>query len=76
MLASQKAKAEKLLDDRRATLQSNLNASNLAQAVGKKTPVTNINELQYPMHEDLDSFIIFETRPRKKKKWCKCKKPF
>ena len=76
MLASQKAKAEKLLDDRRATLQSNLNASNLAQAVGKKTPVTNINELQYPMHEDLDSFIIFETRPRKKRSGANAKNLF
>ena len=76
MLASQKAKAEKLLDDRRATLQSNLNASNLAQAVGKKTPVEAIHDLQYPMNEDLDSFIIFETRPRKKRKGANTKNLF
>jgi hypothetical protein len=76
MLASQKAKAEKLLDDRRATLQSNLNASNLAQAVGKKTPVSAIHDLQYPMNEDLDSFIIFETRPRKKRKGANAKNLF
>ena len=65
MLASQKAKAEKLLDDRRASLQANLNASNIAKSVSKKSPVMQEIELQYPLSEDLDSFIIFQTRPRK-----------
>jgi hypothetical protein len=65
MLASQKAKAEKLLDDRRASLQANLNASNIAKSVSKKSPVLKETDLQYPLSEDLDSFIIFQTRPRK-----------
>ena len=65
MLESEKAKAQKLLDDRRATLQTNLNASNLAKAVSKKDPVSNIRDLTYPVGEDLDSYIVFETRPRK-----------
>lgn len=65
MLASEKAKAQKLLDDRRATLQTNLNASNLSKSVAKKPPVKNIRDLTYPVGEDLDSYIVFETRPRK-----------
>ena len=65
MLASQKAKAEKLLDDRRASLQTNKNASNIAKSVSKKSPVMQEIDLQYPLSEDLDSFIIFQTRPRK-----------
>lgn len=67
MLESEKAKAQKLLDDRRATLQNNLNASNLSKSVAKKSPVANIRDLTYPVGEDLDSYIVFETRPRKTK---------
>lgn len=67
MLKSQKAKAEKLLDDRRASLQANENASNLAKAIGKQVPADAMYELQYPLNEDLDSFLLFTTRKRKKR---------
>lgn len=76
MLAAEKAKAQKLLDDRRATLQSNLNASNLAKSVSKKNPVANIRDLTYPVGEDLDSYIVFETRPRKTRKGANAKNLF
>ena len=76
MLASEKAKAQKLLDDRRATLQSNLNASNLSKSVAKKSPVANIRDLTYPVGEDLDSYIVFETRPRKTRKGSNAKNLF
>ena len=76
MLAAEKAKAQKLLDDRRATLQSNLNASNLAKSVSKKSPVANIRDLTYPVGEDLDSYIVFETRPRKSRKGANAKNLF
>ena len=76
MLASEKAKAQKLLDDRRATLQSNLNASNLSKSVAKKSPVANIRDLTYPVGEDLDSYIVFETRPRRTRKGSNAKNLF
>lgn len=76
MLAAEKAKAQKLLDDRRATLQSNLNASNLAKSVAKKDPVSNIRDLTYPVGEDLDSYIVFETRPRRTRKGANAKNLF
>jgi hypothetical protein len=76
MLASEKAKAQKLLDDRRATLQTNLNASNISKSVGKKPPVKIIRELMYPVGEDLDSYIVFETRPRKAREGSNAKNIF
>ena len=76
MLAAEKAKAQKLLDDRRATLQSNLNASNLSKSVAKKSPVANIRDLTYPVGEDLDSYIVFETRPRRTRKGSNAKNLF
>ena len=66
MLASEKAKAEKLLDDRRSSLQANLDASNQARQSARKVPLTKTRDLQYPL-EALDSYIIFTTRPRKKR---------
>lgn len=76
MLESEKAKAQKLLDDRRATLQTNLNASNLSKSIAKKTPVSNIRDLTYPVGEDLDSYIVFETRPRKAREGSNAKNIF
>lgn len=66
MLASEKAKAEKLLDDRRSSLQANLDASNQARQSARKVPLTKTRDLQYPL-EALDSYIVFTTRPRKKR---------
>lgn len=66
MLASEKAKAEKLLDDRRASLQSNLDASNKARQSARSVPLTKTRDLQYPL-ESLDSYVVFTTRPRKKR---------
>jgi hypothetical protein len=70
MLASEKAKAEKLLDDRRSSLQANLDASNQARQSARKVPLTKTRDLQYPL-ESLDSYIIFTTRPRKKREGTK-----
>jgi hypothetical protein len=70
MLASEKAKAEKLLDDRRSSLQANLDASNQARQSARKVPLTKTRDLQYPL-EALDSYIIFTTRPRKKREGTK-----
>lgn len=66
MLESEKAKAEKLLDDRRSSLQANLDSSNQARQAARKVPLTKTRDLQYPL-EALDSYIIFTTRPRKKR---------
>jgi len=70
MLESEKAKAEKLLDDRRSSLQANLDASNQARQSARKVPLTKTRDLQYPL-EALDSYIIFTTRPRKKREGTK-----
>lgn len=70
MLASEKAKAEKLLDDRRASLQSNLDASNKARQSARSVPLTKTRDLQYPL-ESLDSYVVFTTRPRKKREGTK-----
>lgn len=70
MLASEKAKAEKLLDDRRSSLQANLDSSNQARQAARKVPLKKTRDLQYPL-EALDSYIVFTTRPRKKREGTK-----
>lgn len=64
-LEQQSAEAERTLEKRRLTLQKNLKATNSATNVAKQAPQTVINELQYPIHDELDNYIIFSIRPRK-----------
>jgi hypothetical protein len=66
MLASEKAKSENLLNERRASLQKNQDASNVARQAAREVPLTITRDLQYPI-ESLDSYIVFTTRPRKRR---------
>lgn len=63
-LKEQAEKATQTLDRRRKSLQKNLTAKNSGKIASKKNPVESTIELQYPLKENLDNWMIFTTRPR------------
>lgn len=64
-LEQQAAEAERVLEKRRLTLQKGLSSTNVATRISKQSPETIVRELQYPLEDELDNFIIFSIRPRK-----------
>ena len=63
-LKEQAEKATQTLDKRRKSLQKNLTAKNSGKTASKKNPVDTVIELQYPLKENLDNWMVFTTRPR------------
>lgn len=64
-LKEQGAIAERNLEKRRNSLKKNLEAANSAKKTAKDSAQTTFVELQYPLLEGLDNYIVFRTRPRK-----------
>lgn len=62
-LAQQAEEAQATLDKRRSSLEKN-KASKQAKQQGKKSPETRVRELQYPIGEELQNFLVFTTLPR------------
>lgn len=63
-LKSQSEEATKILAKRRASLQRNLTAKATQKAAAKTIPKGETLELQYPLKENLDNWIVFSTRKR------------
>lgn len=66
-LKEQAAEAERTLEKRRATLEKSVDATNSAKKLAKSGAETSVAELQYPLSDGLENFIVFRTRPRKKR---------
>ena len=66
-LQEQAEKARQDLENRRQTLQKGLSAKNSAKKKAK-APKPGFIDLDYPIDSDYDNHIVFETRPRKKRK--------
>jgi len=62
-LAQQAEEAQATLDKRRSSLEKN-KASKQAKQQGKKSPETRVRELQYPIGEELQNYLVFTTLPR------------
>lgn len=65
LLKEQSAEAERVLEQRRSSLQKNLGATNSSKKAAKEIATSSTFELQYPLNDDLENFIVFRTRPRK-----------
>lgn len=63
-LGEQAREARESLDDRRKSLESQINSSTSNKGFAKANPAQSFRDLQYPL-EDLDNWIVFTTRPRK-----------
>lgn len=63
-LEAQAEVAKQTLDKRRASLQKSLNANNLSKNKAKKSPEGSPIELQYPLNEEHDNYIVFSSRQR------------
>lgn len=64
-LKEQAAQAERTLEQRRTSLEKNISASNSSKKVAKDTASSSYIELQYPLQDGLENFLVFRTRPRK-----------
>lgn len=64
-LREQAAEAERVLEQRRTSLEKNLSATNNSTKKAKEIAQTSVFELQYPLNDDYENFIVFRTRPRK-----------
>ena len=62
-LAQQKLEAENTLNNRRASLEKS-RQSVKSKKYAKASPETKVRELQYPIGDGVENFIIFETLPR------------
>ena len=62
-LAQQAEAAQATLDKRRSSLEKN-KSSKQAKQQAKKSPEVRVKELQYPIGEELQNFLIFTTLPR------------
>ena len=66
-LQEQAEENRRKLEERRASLQKELSSANKTQSKAKRAPKDAAVDLQYPVAGDFDNFIIFTTRPRKKR---------
>jgi len=65
-LQQQAEESRKALEDRRSSLQSQLNSSAKAGKKAKRNPDRGTIDLQYPLNGgDIDNFLVFNTRKRK-----------
>mgnify|MGYP001228669253 FL=1 len=65
-LGEAKAEAEKLIKERRASLEKSLGAKNRkASGYLKQTPAGQDVELVYPLHDDLANYLVFDIRGRR-----------
>lgn len=62
-LAQQAEEAQATLDKRRSSLEKN-KSSKQAKQQAKKSPELSVNEMQYPIGEELQNFLVFTTLPR------------
>jgi hypothetical protein len=65
-LGEQAREARESLEERRSSLESQISSSTQNKGFAKANPATSFTDLQYPL-EDLDNWIVFTTRPRKKR---------
>ena len=63
-LKEQAEKARRLLSDRKASLEKALDPNNAKKKKSKKSPPGGYIELEYPLHDKLENYIVFSTRPR------------
>ena len=58
-------KSERVLEQRRSSLQKGLDSANTARSKAKERPVGKEEELIYPADEILENYLVFSMRPRK-----------
>jgi hypothetical protein len=58
-------KSERVLEQRRASLQEGLDSANAAKSTAKSKPAGADVEMVYPTDEILENYIVFNMRPRK-----------
>ena len=66
-LQAQAEEGRRKLEERRATLQKSLDSATKAKGKAKRAPSGSAEDLQYPMDGDIDNFLLFTTRERKKR---------
>ena len=66
-LQEQAEENRRKLEERRASLQKELSSANKTKSKAKRAPKDATVDLQYPVAGDFDNFIVFTTRPRKKR---------
>jgi len=63
-LEAQAEIAKQTLDKRKSSLQKSLDANNTAKNKAKKSPDSPYIEMQYPLNEEHDNYIVFRSRQR------------
>lgn len=63
-LGEQAEEAKRTLEKRRSSLEKNLDARNKGKSIAKSTPSTADIDLIYPLYDQLDNYILFQTRAR------------
>jgi len=66
-LKEQAAESERTLQKRRASLEKSVDAANSSKKFATQTASSSFVEIQYPLQDGLENFIVFRTRPRKKR---------
>ena len=66
-LQAQAEEGRRKLEQRRATLQKSLDSATNAKGKAKRSPQDSTTDLQYPIAGDIDNFMLFTTRLRKKR---------
>lgn len=58
-------KSERVLEQRRSSLQKGLDSANTGKSKAKERPKGKTVTLMYPANEILENYLVFEPRPRK-----------
>jgi len=58
-------KSERVLEQRRSSLQEEVESANAAKSTAKQKPSAVTTELIYPTNEILENYLVFKMRPRK-----------
>tara|TARA_A100000164_G_C21939319_1_gene789761 strand:+ start:1032 stop:2132 length:1101 start_codon:yes stop_codon:yes gene_type:complete len=66
-LQAQAEEGRRKLEQRRATLQKSLDSATKSKGKAKRAPSGGHRDLQYPLDGDIDNFMLFTTRLRKKR---------
>jgi len=66
-LGEEKAKAEELLNARRSSLEKSIGSQAIAGNYVKDAPTVDGQDLVYPIYDKLTNYIVFVSRPRRKR---------
>ena len=64
-LGIEKGAAEELINSRRNSLEKQLSSSGMARGHSSKPPSVKGTNIDYPFHDRLENYLVFDIRPRK-----------